>query len=102
MDRNDELSWLFTNRFMKVKKMGIVEIFRRIWLFSAKKMKSSESVSKQPSQLLVEHNSSLRQKSDIQIVVVRGNARRIPNGPNFSKTNFCSDLKRQQNYTVSI
>jgi hypothetical protein len=34
------LSWLFTNRFratryMKVKRMGITEILRRIWLFSA-------------------------------------------------------------------
>ena len=37
---DDELSWLFTNRFMvtrytKVKRMGITEILRRIWLFSA-------------------------------------------------------------------
>ena len=33
---------------------------RRIWLFSAKKIKSSESGSKQPTQLIVELNSSLR------------------------------------------
>ena len=45
---------------MKVKRMGITEILRRIWLFSANKIKSSESFSKQPSQLIVELNSSLR------------------------------------------
>ena len=59
--QNDELSWLSTNRFsasryMKVKIMGITEILRRIWLFSANKIKHSESISKQPTQL----NSSLR------------------------------------------
>ena len=45
---NDELSWLFTNRFsatgyMKVKRMEITEILGRIWLISANKIKSSES-----------------------------------------------------------
>ena len=40
--------------------MGITEIFRRIWLFSANKIKSSESFSKQPTQLMVELNSSLQ------------------------------------------
>ena len=44
---------------MKVKRMGITEILRRIWLFSANKIKSSESVSKQPTQLIVELKSSL-------------------------------------------
>ena len=43
---------------MKVKR--ITEILRRIWLFSANKIKSSESFSKQPTQLIVELNSSLR------------------------------------------
>ena len=43
---------------MKVMRMGIVEIFRRIWLFSANKIESSESFSKQPTQLIVELNSS--------------------------------------------
>ena len=38
---------------MKVKRMGITEILRRIWLFSANKIKSSESVSKQPTQLII-------------------------------------------------
>jgi hypothetical protein len=47
---------------MKVIKMGITEILRRIWPFSANKIKSSESVSKQPTQLIVELNSSMRQK----------------------------------------
>ena len=44
---------------MKVKRMGITEILRRIWLFSASKIKSSESGSKQPTQLIVERNSTL-------------------------------------------
>ena len=38
--------------------MGITEILRRIWLFSANKMKSYESFSKQPTQLIVELNPS--------------------------------------------
>ena len=45
---------------MKVKRMGIKEILRRIWLFSANKTKSSESFNKQPTQLIVALNSSLR------------------------------------------
>ena len=65
MCRNDELSWLFTSRFraaryMKVKRMGITEILRRIWLFSANKTKSSEPFSNQPTQLIIELNSSFR------------------------------------------
>ena len=37
--------------------MGITEILRRIWLFSASKIKSSESFIKQPTQLIiVAHN----------------------------------------------
>ena len=40
--------------------MGITEILRRIWLFSENKIKSSESFSKQPAQLIVKLNSSLR------------------------------------------
>ena len=55
---DDESSWLSTNRFsatkyMTVKRMGITEILRRIWLFSANKTKSSESFSKQPTQLII-------------------------------------------------
>ena len=38
---------------MKVKRMGITEILRRTWLFSANKIKSSEYVSKQPTQLII-------------------------------------------------
>ena len=38
------------------------KILRRIWLFSANKIKRSESVSKQPTQLIIELNSSLQQK----------------------------------------
>ena len=33
--------------------MGITEILRRIWLFSANKIKSSEYFSKQPTQLII-------------------------------------------------
>ena len=69
---NDELSWLFTNRFsatryMKVKRMGITEILRRIWLFSAIKIKSSESVSKQPTQLIIA--AEIRHISDQHIIL---------------------------------
>ena len=38
---------------MKVKGMGITEILRRIWLFAGNKIKSSESFSKQPTQLII-------------------------------------------------
>ena len=42
---------------MKVKRMGITESLRMIWQFSANKIKSSESFSKQPDQLIiVAHN----------------------------------------------
>ena len=52
---------------MKVKRMGITEILKRILLFSANKIKSSESFSKQPTQLMVELNSSLRHIIDTQV-----------------------------------
>ena len=45
---------------MKVKRMEITEVLKRIWLFSANKIKTSESVSKQSTQLIVELISSLR------------------------------------------
>ena len=38
---------------MKVKRLGITEILRSIWLFSANKIKSSKSGSKQPTQLII-------------------------------------------------
>ena len=53
-----------TDMYMKIKRMGLPEILRRIWLFSANKIKSSESFSRQPAQLIVELNSSLRQIID--------------------------------------
>ena len=79
-----ELSWLFTNRFsatryMKVKRMGITEILRRIWLFSANKIKSSESVSKQPSQLIVELNSSLWQKLGTLVPKIKKSVKSLNN-----------------------
>ena len=40
--------------------MGITKILRKIWLFSANKIESSESGSKQPNQLILKINSSLR------------------------------------------
>ena len=44
--------------------MGITEILRRIWIFSENKITNSESICKQPTQLIVELNSSLQQKID--------------------------------------
>ena len=44
---------------MKVKRMGLTEILTRIFLFSANKIKMSESFSEQPTQLIIELNSSL-------------------------------------------
>ena len=42
---------------LPVKRMGITETLRRIWLFSANKIKSSEYFSKQPTELIIaEHN----------------------------------------------
>ena len=42
--------------------MGITEILRRILLFTANDVKSSEFGSKQPTQLMVKLNSSFRHK----------------------------------------
>ena len=75
--RNNELSWTMSwvsclitdssaTRLKPVKRMGTTEILRRIWLFSANQIKSSEFLSKQPTQLIVELNSSLRQIIDSQ------------------------------------
>ena len=50
--------------------MGMTEILRRIWLFSLIKIKSSESFNKQPTQLIIEFNSSLRQIIDSQALLV--------------------------------
>jgi hypothetical protein len=55
---------------MKVKKMGVTEILRRSWLFSANKIKSSESFSKQLTQLIVQLNSSLRQTGQPLIIFI--------------------------------
>ena len=48
---------------MKVKRMGITEILRRIWLFSANKIKRSESFSKQATQLIVNALNSTHHRS---------------------------------------
>ena len=50
---------LSATRLMKVKRMGVTEILRKIWLFSANEIKSSESFSKQQNQIIVKLNSSL-------------------------------------------
>ena len=47
---------------MLTKRMVITKLLRRIWLFSANKIKSFESGSKQPTPLFVELNLSLRHK----------------------------------------
>ena len=52
---------------MKVNRMGITEIFRRIWLYVTNKIKSYKSVSKQPTELVSELNSSLQQKLGTQV-----------------------------------
>ena len=57
---------------MKVKRMGITEILRRILLFSANKIKSSESCSSKPTQLIVELKSSLRQIIVTQSTQIQG------------------------------
>jgi len=69
------MSWLFTNRlcatrWIKVKRMGISEILRRIWLFSAK-----------PLNILVNNqlNSSLR-----HIIVTQGHYSRVKNSSTIS------------------
>ena len=51
---------LSATRWMKLKRMGITEILKRIWILYANKIKSSDSFSKQPTQLIIELNSSLR------------------------------------------
>ena len=44
---------------MKVNGMGITEILRRIWLFTANNIKCYEYFSKQPTQIILDLNSSL-------------------------------------------
>ena len=48
--------------------MGITRILRSIWLFSANKIKSSGFFSKQPAQLIVKLNPSLRQHIIVTVV----------------------------------
>ena len=57
-------SGLIICRMVRVqfKRTGVTEILRGIWLFSANKIKTSESVSKKSFQLKLELNSSLWQK----------------------------------------
>ena len=65
---------------MKVRRMGITEILRRIWLFIANKIKSSESISKQPTQLIVELNSSL-----LHIIVTNATSSSVREIPSLDK-----------------
>ena len=64
---------------MKVKRMGITEILRRIWLFSANKIKSSEFFSKQPSQLIIKLNSSLLQKLGTLVPKIKKSVKSVNN-----------------------
>ena len=54
MCHNDELSstmsWVGC---LLTERLGITDVLRRIWLFSINKIKSSESASKQPTQLII-------------------------------------------------
>jgi hypothetical protein len=58
---------------MKVERMGITAILRRIWLFSANKIKkNSESISKQPNsthrrtQLIIAAHNCHKSATEIQ------------------------------------
>ena len=59
--------------------MGLTKILRRIWLFSANKIKSSESFSKHPTQHIAELNSSLR-----HIIVTKGKTNNEVEGTDIS------------------
>ena len=78
---------------MKVKRMGITEILRRICLFSANKIKRSESYSKQPTQHIVELNSSLRHIIVTQEVSVTSSFFFESANNNFEKEMQCSRLQ---------
>ena len=55
---------------MKVKRMGITEILRRIWLFSANKTKISKNVSKQPTQLIIAaHNCHIGHSEGVNTIL---------------------------------
>ena len=57
---------------MKVRRMGITEILRRIWLFSANKIKILESGSKQPTQLIIAaHNCHNDAQSEFSSMLCR-------------------------------
>ena len=73
---------------MKLKRMGIIEILKRIWLLSENKIRSSESVSKQPTQLIFELNSSLRQKLGTLELVTDSQLEEVQMKPPFVP-NFC-------------
>ena len=71
---------------MKVKRMGITEILRRNWLFN--KIKSSESVSKQPTQLPTHRRTQLIILTEIthtglKTHYVRGVWEKLPNAAIF-------------------
>ena len=63
---------------MNAKRMGITEILRSIWLFSANKIKISQFFSKQPTPLIAELNSSLRQINDSNVIRVLTTKLEIP------------------------
>ena len=55
---------------MKVKRMGMTDILRRIWLFTANKIKFSEYFSKQPTQLIVDLNSIIDLNSSLPHIIL--------------------------------
>ena len=77
--------------------MGITEILRRIWLFSANKIKRSESYSEQPTQHIVELKSSLR-----HIIVTLGNLKFQLWLWIFPKDKFSFQIQNDVNYHVVL
>ena len=62
---------------MKVKRLGMKEILKRIWLISADKIKASESVCKQLSQLKLNstHHIIVTDNCSIRLTLLLGSLR---------------------------
>ena len=69
---------------MKVKRIGITKILIRIWLFSANNIKSSETFSKQRTQLIIAahncHNNYLTNLNS-KLTQQQSTDRKSPQGP---------------------
>ena len=77
---------------MKVKKIGIIEILRRIRLFSANNIKSSESGSKQPTQLIIKLNSSSNSTSLVDCLLTDSGLPNTRKLREWGNRNFEKDL----------